>query len=153
MKEKFENTDYLSRFPTNFNSYLSEKKHLDRFNALVDFSYEEKIVYRGIHSGYSLTKEDFLCTIDAAEYYELESSPTRTLENFGVSVNDSIGVLEFQMKFPNKKLKLYAVAKGKMKCCYGPATFDEDRPHHNWFLFNGSSEKLVSEFVIEKTYE
>jgi len=150
---ELEKREYLSRFPKNFKDYLSEKNHLNRFLSNVDFDFVERVVYRGVHDRNELTQEDFMNNIDSSRYYELETKPERTLENFGVSVNEEIKALELQMRFPNKRLKLVAIARGMMNCELGPATIDEDRPHHNWFLYDGNSNNLVTAFEIVKTYE
>ena len=145
---------YLSRFPTKFIEYLNEKDHYDRFISSVNFDYEDVVVYRGIHRNDILSADDFLNNIETAEVFNLKSTPNRSLEMFGVSVNEELKDIEFQLKIPNKKLKLVAIAKGKMSCKYGPASFDEDRPHHNWYLFDGVVDSVASEFtIIEKKYE
>lgn len=149
--QEFDN--YLMRFPNAFREYLAKKKHKERFRNYVLFNYEKKVVYRAIHGELSVTKEDFLNNIETADYYDLDSKPNESLECFGTSVNESLEMLEMQLKIPNKKLKLVAVAKGLMSSQFGPASFDEDRPHHNWYLFEDCKEKLILEFGVEKTYE
>ena len=148
-----ENNDKIDRFKKNFQDYLYQKdKHMNNFINSVVFGYEERVVYRCVHSTSEVVPSDFLCNIDEADFYGLDTIPNRTQTNFATSVNESIEMLRLQIKLPHKKKKLFAIAKGIMKCKYGPADFDEDRPHHNWYLYSGSGEELCSIFKVEDVY-
>ena len=141
---------YLERFPMRFRKYLEIEKHKKRFYESVWFDYEKIKVYRAIHDPDELSESDFLCNIDEADFYSCERKPQNTLQNYAISVNESIEMLKATLKFPNAKRHLLGIALGEMSSEFGPADFDEDRPHHNWYLYEGTAPQLVSLFEVEK---
>ncbi len=148
------NREYLNRFPTKLREYLSssEKKYRKFFDQIT-IEYDDIKVYRAIHFSDKVCPEDFLCNVDDADHFDLVRKPQINLNSLAVSVNESLQMLEKTLSIPNKGKKLFAVAEGTMRCKYGPAEFDGDRPHHNWYLYDDSRIVLSSEFKVCKSYE
>ena len=140
---------YLLRFPTRFRNYLEREDQIKSFLKNLQFEYEKIKVYRLVHCYQEIHENDFFNNIDEKEYFNPGTISKEALAKFAISVNESKEELELVFKLPNKKRHLFTIAVGNMDSEYGPADFDEDRTHHNWYLYDGCSEKLVKVFKLE----
>lgn len=143
--------EYLALFPSTLRACLID--NIDRrrnFAKKIVREYENLTVYRAVKYSDKILSTDFLGN---AEKYYLEGkeySPrwARKFENHSVSVNESVDELIENTNFPNSHIT--GIAKGYMKCKYGPADFTPDETHHNWYLFDGANEKVCKEFMIDE---
>ena len=139
---------YLQRFPTGLRDFLKLEKNQKAFLDSIREDYEPVKVYRAIHCCKAVFERDFLNNFDDAKIFAPDMNLSDRLTNYSVSVNESLDMLKTSVKFPNKRKHLCGIAIGEMRKEYGPADFDEDRPHHNWYLFEGVSKHLVQLFEV-----
>jgi hypothetical protein len=147
---------YLERFPTRFRGFIKDENNRKAFLESVKWEYEPIKVYRAVHCCKNVFESDFLNNIDEASVFSPNRSVPNTLECYSVSVNESIEEIKKALKFPNKRRHYFGIAVGEMNCKHGPASFDEDRPHHNWYIYFDSVKDLVNNFFIivgDKCYE
>jgi len=140
---------YIERFPIRFREYLKRENKKQSFMENLKTEFSTIKVYRAIHCLKELHENDFLNNIDEKEYFHPGTKATEELKNFAISVNESREVICAAFKFPCKRRHLVGIAVGEMKAEYGPADFEDDRTHHNWYLYEGYSKKLVNEFKLE----
>lgn len=147
-----ETKEYIKRFPTSLQSVLSNKDNLDKFEKQVIFDYEDVIVYRGLHQSNCVMETDFLNNVENSIQFKVGSYARKrnktNLKNLSVSVNEDVTELKTALKIPNENMKIYGIARGIMKCIYGPADFEEGRSHHNWYIFQDCIGNVVNEFKV-----
>ena len=144
--EKYNN--YLDKFPTGFRDYLRIEKNKKAFLDKVEWDYAPLKVYRMVHCCKSVFKIDFLNNIEEDMIFPPNCKRPVSLDRYAVSVNESLDMIKKSFKLPFKKKHLMAIAVGEMNCKYGPADFDDDRPHHNWYLYQDSDLELIERFSI-----
>ena len=71
----------------------------------------------------------------------------------GVSVNEDPMQLIKALHIPNPGRPTLGIARGTMKCQYGPADFPERKTHNNWYLFKDKIDSASSEFEIVEVDE
>lgn len=148
MNEKGSLTEeYLQRFPATLRACLEGEEKRDSFAEEIVTDYQNIEVYRAVANADKVLGADFLGNV---EKRQLDGQPCskRWIRNYhyhSVSVNESIKELIKVTRFPNEHIQ--GIAKGLMKCKYGPADFESGRTHHNWYLFDGMNEVVCKEFV------
>ncbi len=140
--------EYIKRFPTRLRNCLQLESNKEKFCKDLYDDFKDISVYRGIHSTDNITKEDFMGNIDTAEYYKIENCYGDVPTSHSVSVNTDMKMLIKRTSIPNPNTKLMCVAKGIMSSKYGPATFESDKPHHHWYLFENCNDVVAREFSI-----
>lgn len=140
--------EYIKRFPTRLRNCLQKESNIEKFCKDLYDDFEDILVYRGIHSIDNITKEDFMGNIDTAEHYKIEHHYGDVPASHSVSVNVDKKMLIKSTSIPSKEKKLIGIARGIMSSKYGPATFEKDKPHHNWYLFENCNEDVAKGFSI-----
>lgn len=138
--------EYIKRFPTKLHKILEDSDKRTRFFESISEKYEDIVVYRGLHREDKIDRDDFLGNLDEAELYN-RSVRKATFKMCGVSVNEDPKQIIKSLHIPNKKRPALGIAKGIMKCQYGPADFT-DGTHHNWYLFEDKIDLASSEFEV-----
>lgn len=146
--DRIELTDeYLSKFPDTLVSCIKSKdKHIKRFLKYLEDKYDDIIVYRAVHHKDFVCEDDFLGNYESA--IKLKKRLPDSVELHGVSVFDDYAMLNKSLKIPSPDGSLLAIAFGKMRCKFGPATFEKGNPHHNWYIFKDCLSVVASEFEI-----
>ncbi len=140
--------EYLSNFPTVFKEALTNKPHIRRkFINKVSNSYPDLKVYRAIIHKDEIISEDFLSYVEIA--IKKGESYRDNLEWYSVSVNEDKDQLIANMNIPNEERQLLGIASGMMKSKYGPADFQGEKTHHNWYLYNDAISLVKDEFIVE----
>lgn len=67
-----------------------------------------------------------------------------------VSVNEDLAEMKKSLKIPNKRQRIEGIAVGMMRSEFGPADFEKGHSHHNWYLFAGANEDVISGFTVKK---
>lgn len=139
--------EYLKRFPVSLRACLEDEEKKTSFAEEIITDYSDLEVYRAVTNADKVTSTDFLGNV---EKRQLDGQPCskrwiRDYHYHSVSVNESIKELIKVTKFPNEHIQ--GIAKGMMKCKYGPADFEPERTHHNWYLFDGMNEIVCKEFT------
>lgn len=153
MTEEELRDECLSKFPTIFQNALNNNSRIrEKFLNKVHKEYEELPVYRG------LRYEDNVIDNDFKSYNELrilnnEKINENSLEWYSVSVNEDLEQLINVLDIPSEEKQIYGIAKGIMKCKYGPADFSGKKTHHNWYLYDNVIPYLKQEFEIVKITE
>lgn len=146
--------EYLKRFPKGLRECLKiSEDSRNSFHDEVFTDYDKITVYRAVTSSDNIYDFDFLGNV---EKRELDGSHCKKwqVEDFhwhSVSVNENKAELKKVTRFPNQHIR--GIAKGIMKCRYGPADFVAGKTHHNWYLFNGANEEVCKEFAIDETVD
>lgn len=146
VEEKF--GDYLDRFPTGFRDYIRSANNQKAFIDRIKTEYDPIKVYRFVHCCRAVFERDFLNNIEDSRIFNPKRKVKDCLDNRGVSVNESLDAMKLSFRFPNKNSHHYGIAVGEMCCKFGPATFDEDRPHHNWYLYDNCEKSVAKCFKI-----
>lgn len=142
--------EYLDKFPNTLVSCIKSKdKHVKQFLDNLEDQYEDTTVYRGIHRKDLVHEDDFLGNYEEAMLYS-KNLPYNSVAQHAVSVFDDCAMLNKALTIPNPGRPLMAIASGKMRFIYGPATFEKDKPHHNWYIFKGYPALVAKEFKILK---
>lgn len=110
--------------------------------------YKELPVYRALCYENSIIDEDFFSYNELALLNQEEGN-LGSLEWYSVSVNEDKEQLINVLDIPNEERKILGIAKGIMKCEYGPADFVGKKTHHNWYLYDGVIPTLKKQFKIE----
>ena len=143
--------DYLAQFPVTLRKcFENDEDSRKNFAEEIVEKYDEVLVYRAVMYSDKILSKDFLGN---AEKYDLDGQKyskrwAKKYKNHSVSVNESVEELIEKTKFPNNHIT--GIAKGYMKCKYGPADFERHKMHHNWYLFDGANEKVCKEFDIDR---
>ncbi len=140
--------DYLDRFPSGFRDFIRVDKNKKAFLASIRSEYEPVKVFRFVHCRMAVFERDFLNNIDESKIFTPDRIVKNVLDNHGVSVNESLEMMKKCLKFPNKRLHYQGIAVGEMNCKYGPASFDEDHTHHNWYLYDQTACLVANNFRI-----
>lgn len=143
--------EYLAQFPVSLRKCLDN--NIDRrrnFAKEIVKDYKELLVYRAVKYSDKVLCIDFLGN---AEKYDLDGKEyserwVRKYKNHSVSVNESAEELVETTNFPNNHIT--GIAKGYMRCKYGPADFETNKTHHNWYLFEGANKEVCKEFIIDR---
>lgn len=139
----------LSMFPTVFREALTDKPNLrSRFVKKVQKEYIELPVYRALCYEDSIIERDFLSHNELA-MLGLRNGKMNDLDWYSVSVNEDKEQLINCLDIPSEEKQIRGIAKGVMKCECGPADFNNNRTHHNWYLYDGVIPALVEQFKIE----
>lgn len=143
--------EYLAQFPVTLQKCFDNNQDRRRnFASEIVKDYKDLPVYRAVKHSDKVLSVDFLGN---AEKYDLDGQEyserwARKYKNHSVSVNESTEELIETTKFPNNHIT--GIAKGYMKCKYGPADFESNKTHHNWYLFDGANKEVCKEFIIDK---
>ena len=143
--------EYLKRFPEGLRECLKNNEDSKiSFQDEVYTDFEEITVYRAVTSPENIHSYDFLGNV---EKRELDRSHCKKwqIEDFhwhSVSVNENKDELKKVTRFPNQHIQ--GIAKGIMKCHYGPADFVPGKAHHNWYLFDGANEEVCKDFSMDE---
>lgn len=143
--------EYLAQFPVTLRKCF--ENNIDRrrnFSEEIVKEYRDLPVYRAVKYSDKVLSIDFLGN---AEKYDLDGKEyserwSRKYKNHSVSVNESAEELIENTNFPNNHIT--GIAKGYMRCKYGPADFEPDKTHHNWYLFEGANKEVCKEFIIDR---
>lgn len=140
---------YLAQFPVTLRRCLENNDERRDFEKEIFTEYKDVPVYRAVKNPDEISGADFLGN---AEKYDLDGTKysarwARNHKNHSVSVNENADELIITTKFPNSHIK--GIAKGYMRCQYGPADFKQGKTHHNWYLFKGKNETVCKEFAID----
>ena len=136
-------SNYLDRFPTGFRDFVRIESNRKAFLARVRYEYKPLKVYRFVHCCKAVFERDFLNNIEESSVFTPKKIIKNDLDNYGVSVNESLEQMKMYMKFPNRQKHYYGIAVGEMNCIFGPASFDEDRPHHNYTAGNVAKNFMI----------
>lgn len=142
--------EYLSKFPDTLVACIKSKdKHVNQFLDNLEGKFEDTIVYRGIHREDLVHEDDFLGNYEEAQLYKRNLTPN-SVKYHAVSVFDDCAMLKKSLIIPNPERPMMAIAYGKMRCEFGPATFKKGDPHHNWYIFKDCPASVANEFEILK---
>ena len=140
----------LSMFPTVFRKALEDKPKIrSRFVNKVQREYIELPVYRALCYEDSIIDRDFLSHNELASL-GIRNGNMNALDWYSVSVNEDKEQLINCLDIPSEEKQIRGIAKGLMKCEYGPADFVNNKTHHNWYLYDGVIPSLVEQFKIEQ---
>lgn len=141
--------NYIKKFPIKLQEALkNNEKYKNKFSKYIQYEYKDIEVYRGVYNYKELSNSDFMNNVDEWEYNKQNRTINR-IEHYAMSVNeDEKQIICIPQKYPTKIPKVIAIAKGTMKCELGPADFQYDNTHHNWYLYEGVADQLIENFEI-----
>ena len=150
MKEEEFNEELIKKFPTILREALQDEKSKKRFINTVSVSFPEVTVFRAIHKSDCIDNEDFECDVIESRKYNRKLRKPYNIACYSISVNEDIEQLKLAVKFPNHNRPLEGIAKGTMRCEYGPADNILEKTHHNWYLFEKEINNMKGRFVLVK---
>lgn len=144
------NRELVEKFPTILRNALDDEKKKRKFIDNVSVNFSDVEVYRAIHKADCVEDNDFECDVIESTKYKRKLKEPYSIECYAISVNEDIEQLKLAVKFPNHNRPLQEIAKGIMRCEYGPADNILRKTHHNWYLFEKEINNMKERFLLVK---
>lgn len=150
MKDEEFNDELIQKFPTILHDALKDEKNKKQFINTVSVRFSEITVFRALHKSDCIKDEDFECDVIESQKYNRKLRIPYSIGCYSIYVNEDIEQLKLSVKFPNHNRPLEGIAKGTMRCEYGPADNILKKTHHNWYLFEKEINNMKERFVLVK---